>query len=86
MGVVADIADRVCVMYAGRIVETGTVDAVFTILGHPYTRLLLDDPEAHGCPQDPSLSAIEGSVPDVADWPQGCRFSTRCPLADETAR
>ena len=83
MGVVADIADRVCVMYAGRIVETGDVGAIFARPSHPYTRLLLATiPKLTGA-RKTRLNAIEGSVPDVSDWPKGCRFRTRCPLADE---
>nr|WP_245198524.1 ABC transporter ATP-binding protein [Jiella mangrovi] len=83
MGVVADIADRVCVMYAGRIVESGDVASIFAQPSHPYTRLLLATiPKLSGT-RKTRLNAIEGSVPDVSDWPVGCRFRTRCPLADD---
>ncbi|WP_108658743.1 ABC transporter ATP-binding protein [Acuticoccus kandeliae] len=84
MGVVADIADRVCVMYGGRIVETGEVDAIFEAPSHPYTRLLLGTiPRMTGTRKE-ALKVIEGTVPDLSSWPSGCRFRTRCPLADET--
>jgi len=83
MGVVADIADRVCVMYAGRIVETGCVDAIFERPSHPYTRLLLSTiPKLNG-ERKTRLRSIEGSVPDISDWPEGCRFRSRCPLAQD---
>jgi peptide/nickel transport system ATP-binding protein len=84
MGVVADMADRVLVMYAGRIVEAAPVEALFASPRHPYTWLLLrslprldHDPKAR-------LSVIEGTVPAAGAWPAGCRFAPRCPLA--TAR
>jgi peptide/nickel transport system ATP-binding protein len=82
MGVVADIADRMMVMYAGRIVESGTVDDVFARPSHPYTRLLLATvPRLEGT-RKTRLRTIEGVVPDVSDWPSGCRFRARCPLVD----
>jgi peptide/nickel transport system ATP-binding protein len=83
MGVVADIADRVCVMYAGRIVETGRIDAIFERPSHPYTRLLLSTIPKLSDVRKTRLRSIEGSVPDVSDWPEGCRFRSRCPLAQE---
>ncbi|RAI02033.1 peptide ABC transporter ATP-binding protein [Acuticoccus sediminis] len=83
MGVVADIADRVCVMYGGRIVETAPVEELFARPSHPYTRLLLSTiPRLTGARKEP-LRTIEGTVPDVSQWPTGCRFRTRCPLADD---
>jgi oligopeptide/dipeptide ABC transporter ATP-binding protein len=82
MGVVADIADRVAVMYAGRIAETGPTSAVFAHPRHPYTSLLLaaiprlaDEPKSR-------LAVIEGSVPQPAEYGPGCRFASRCPYAD----
>jgi len=83
MGVVADIADRVCVMYGGRIVETGEVHEIFARPSHPYTRLLLGTiPKLTG-DRKRELRSIEGTVPDVNEWPDGCRFRTRCPLAED---
>jgi peptide/nickel transport system ATP-binding protein len=85
MGVVADMADRVAVMYAGRIVEEGDVFDLFRRQHHPYTRLLLNSlPALTGARE--RLSTIEGSVPDFHDWPSGCRFHPRCPLADAQCR
>ncbi|MBC8790258.1 MAG: peptide ABC transporter ATP-binding protein [Tagaea sp. CACIAM 22H2] len=82
MGVVADLADDVCVMYGGRIVESGPVDAIFAAPRHPYTRLLLATiPKLDGA-RKTALRTIEGMVPSAGAWPDGCRFRTRCPLAD----
>ncbi|MEO9337539.1 ABC transporter ATP-binding protein [Mesorhizobium sp. SB112] len=83
MGVVADMADRVAVMYAGRVIEEAPVDAIFARQEHPYTRLLLSTiPRLDGQPKT-LLPTIEGMVPDIGQWPVGCRFNPRCPLADE---
>ncbi|BCB18931.1 ABC transporter ATP-binding protein [Bosea sp. ANAM02] len=83
MGVVADLADDVCVMYGGRIVESGPVEAIFAAPSHPYTRLLLGTiPKLDGA-RKTVLRTIEGMVPPAGAWPEGCRFRTRCPLADE---
>jgi peptide/nickel transport system ATP-binding protein len=84
MGVVADVADRMAVMYAGNVVEDGSVDAIFEEQKHPYTRLLLSTiPKLDGSDAKSFLPTIEGTVPDIGAWPEGCRFSTRCPLADD---
>ncbi|TYR31582.1 ABC transporter ATP-binding protein [Mesorhizobium microcysteis] len=83
MGVVADMADRVAVMYAGRVIEQAPVDAIFARQEHPYTRLLLSTiPRLDGRPKS-LLPSIEGVVPDIGSWPVGCRFNPRCPLADQ---
>jgi peptide/nickel transport system ATP-binding protein len=83
MGVVADMADRMCVMYAGRVVEEGDVLALFREPRHPYTRLLLKSlPPIDGA-RRARLSTIEGAVPDLRSWPAGCRFHPRCPLASD---
>jgi len=81
LGVVAENADRVGVMYAGRIVEEAPVDALFRAPEHPYTRGLLGampgaNPRVRG---DRHLPTLAGSVPDPADPPSGCRFHPRCP-------
>jgi oligopeptide/dipeptide ABC transporter ATP-binding protein len=82
MGVVADMADRVAVMYAGRIVESGPADAIFADPRHPYTRLLLRSvPRLDDAPKG-EMTVIAGSVPAQGDWPPGCRFAPRCPLAE----
>jgi peptide/nickel transport system ATP-binding protein len=76
-GVVASMADRVAVMYAGRIVEQGTVADVLHAPAHPYTRgLLAAIPRASGYRR---LQAIEGTMPVPGAWPPGCAFEPRCP-------
>jgi oligopeptide/dipeptide ABC transporter ATP-binding protein len=77
LGIVAETADRVAVMYAGRIVETGPVRAIFRAPGHPYTRGLLESIPG-GAPGQ-RLRAIEGSVPLIGRLPPGCAFNPRCP-------
>jgi peptide/nickel transport system ATP-binding protein len=77
LGVVAETADRVAVMYAGRIVETGPVRAIFTTPAHPYTRGLLAS--IPGGRPGQRLQAIDGSVPLLGDLPPGCAFNPRCP-------
>ena len=85
MGVVADIADRVAVMYAGRIAETGRTDAIFAAPRHPYTSLLLAAlPRLNDIPKS-RLAVIEGQVPTPAQFPPGCRFASRCPAWTITA-
>jgi oligopeptide/dipeptide ABC transporter ATP-binding protein len=77
LGVVAETADRVAVMYAGRIVEQAPVRAIFHEPTHPYTRGLLASIPG-GLPGQP-LRAIDGTVPLLGQLPQGCAFSPRCP-------
>ena len=76
LGVVAQMADRVAVMYAGRIVEEASVRRLFTSPAHPYTRGLLASMPGTGTAR--RLSAIDGSVPDLAALPPGCAFEPRC--------
>jgi oligopeptide/dipeptide ABC transporter ATP-binding protein len=86
MGVVADIADRVAVMYAGRIAETGPTEAIFASPRHPYTALLLAAlPRLNDIPKS-RLAVIEGQVPTPAQFASGCRFASRCPRADDHCR
>ena len=77
LGVIAGTADRVAVMYAGRIVETGPVREIFSRPGHPYTRGLLAS--MPGGRPGQRLRAIDGSVPLLGDLPSGCAFNPRCP-------
>ena len=86
LNVVRHIADRVMVMYLGKLVEEGTVAEIFERPLHPYTRALLSaNPKI-----DPSLrgkrTLLEGDVPSPADPPSGCSFHTRCPLAESVCR
>jgi peptide/nickel transport system ATP-binding protein len=86
MGVVADIADRVAVMYAGRIAETGSTDRVFAAPRHPYTSLLLAAlPRLTDVPKS-ALAVIPGQVPPPGQFPDACRFADRCPLASGRCR
>lgn len=80
LATVAEICDRVMVMYAGRIVESGTVREVFRKPNHPYTRALLSGllPLVGEPPAE--LDALPGQPPRPEDWPSGCRFHPRCPL------
>ncbi|GGF10005.1 ABC transporter ATP-binding protein [Aliidongia dinghuensis] len=84
LGVVAEIADRVAVMYAGRVVEEGDVHAVFARPRHPYTRALLASMPVMGSRD--RLAAIPGQVPSAANLPEGCAFAPRCPLATDACR
>jgi len=82
LGVIAEICDRVAVMYAGKIVEYTDVKTLFASPKHPYTWGLMNsiprmDKEVE------RLTAIPGIVPSSLDFPEGCKYNTRCPLADE---
>ena len=83
MGVVAELADRVCVMYGGRVVEQGLVGSIFAAPRHPYTRMLLRTIPRMDEPPKEELFAIKGNVPSPRDWPDGCRFRTRCDRATD---
>jgi oligopeptide transport system ATP-binding protein len=83
LGVVAGLADRVAVMYAGRIVEIATTDDLFATPRHPYTAALLAAvPRLHGAAQV-RLAGIPGDPPQPADRPPGCAFAARCEFADD---
>jgi peptide/nickel transport system ATP-binding protein len=86
LSVIAGFADRVAVMYAGRIVETGTVDEVFYSPRMPYTMGLLGAIPRADDPGDRPLVPIEGTPPSLQDLPPGCPFAPRCPLVFETCR
>jgi peptide/nickel transport system ATP-binding protein len=79
LGVVADVADRIAVMYAGRIVEQGTLDDIFYDPQHPYTWGLLGSITRIDKPRPERLPAIPGLPPSLADRPEGCHFRPRCP-------
>lgn len=78
LGVIAEISDRVVVMYSGQVVETGTVYEIFDQHRHPYTRGLLGSIPDLDTPSKSRLKTIEGMVPDFAKLPMGCRFQNRC--------
>jgi peptide/nickel transport system ATP-binding protein len=85
LGVVAELADDVAVMYAGRVVEQAAVRTLFDEPQHPYTIGLLGSmPRLHG--DAARLTAIEGQVPDPLRRPAGCSFAERCPFADAACR
>ena len=79
LGVVADIADRVLVMYAGRIVEAGEKNAIFYDPQHPYTWALLGSIARVDRPKPRRLTAIRGQPPSLLRLPEGCSFGPRCP-------
>ena len=79
LGVVAGLADRVAVMYAGKIVECGSTTSMFRGHRHPYTRALLDAIPRLDGPVGKRLRAIPGAPPDLGALPDGCRFHARCP-------
>jgi oligopeptide/dipeptide ABC transporter ATP-binding protein len=81
LGIVAKLAHRVAVMYAGEIVETGTVAEIFETPKHPYTQALLAS--VHDAPRGQKLFAIPGSPPALTDLPAGCAFSARCNYAEQ---
>jgi len=83
LAVVAEVADRVVVMYAGRVVEEASVSSLFNSPGHPYTRGLIDSvprfSPSRGMKGKKKLKGIEGMVPDLLHLPSGCSFHPRCP-------
>ena len=91
MGVVAENADRVVVMYAGRKVEEASAEDLFERAGHPYTKGLLGslpklDDAAYTDTRRPRLNEIKGMVPSLANLPQGCTFAPRCGFASDECR
>ncbi|MGW5233470.1 ABC transporter ATP-binding protein [Streptomyces nodosus] len=85
LGVVADVADRIAVMYAGRIVESAPVHDLYKAPAHPYTRALLDSiPRLDQKGRE--LHAIKGLPPNLMNIPPGCAFHPRCPMARDVCR
>lgn len=85
MGVVAQACDRVVVLYAGRVAETGSVERIFAAPRHPYTKSLIGCIPVEGLPPG-GLKGIDGVVPSVANYPTGCRFHPRCSLAQNRCK
>lgn len=83
LGVVANFADRVVVMYAGKVVEEGSVQDVIAHPQHPYTKGLIHSIPRLTQPRDEALHVIPGNIPDLKDMPKGCRFAPRCSLSCE---
>ena len=81
LGVVAEICDKVCVMYAGKMVEQGPVDDIFYSPGHPYTEGLLRSMPRVDADSHERLIPIEGTPVDMLNPPEGCPFAPRCPYA-----
>ena len=86
LGVVGDITDRVLVMYAGRVVESGPTVDLFDRRAHPYTRGLFGALPAPGRPRGEALFAIPGAVPDPWSPISGCAFADRCHLVEPACR
>lgn len=80
LGVIAQTCDRVLVMYAGRVVEEGPVDAILGSPAHPYTRALIEA-MPQGVGRNARLRAIPGAPPDLTELPEGCAFAPRCGFA-----
>ena len=86
LGVIADVADRVTVMYAGKKVEEAPVDDLFSDSRHPYTRGLIGATPKPGDERRHRLVEIPGVVPSLAELPTGCAFANRCPAAFDRCR
>ena len=86
LAVIAELCDRVLVMYAGIIVEQGGIDVITARPAHPYTRALLRSSLDMRTPLDLALPVLDGTVPGPADPTPGCRFAARCPSADDRCR
>jgi len=85
LAVVAGLADKICVMYGGRIVEQGAIDDVLDHPVHPYTRGLLGSVPGHNT-RGQRLYQIPGMAPSLLNLPEGCAFQARCPKADEACK
>lgn len=81
MGIVADMADDIAVMYMGKIVEFGTKEQIFLSPSHPYTKALLKSVPVLGAGDNARLEPIRGTTPDPSEMPEGCAFEPRCDFA-----
>lgn len=83
LGVIANLSDNVVVMYAGKVAEKGTTADIFRAPSHPYTQGLLNSIPRFSHERKSRLKSIEGMVPSISDYPEGCRFRNRCEFAFE---
>ena len=83
LAVVRHVSDRVVVVYLGKVMEDGPTEQVFSDPRHPYTRALMAAAPKFGVKKEPGKSALTGEPPSAMDLPSGCRFRTRCPLAQD---
>lgn len=83
LGVIAELCDEVVVMYAGRVAERGPVKEIFKNPKHAYTKGLLSSIPRLESESKTKLDIIEGMVPSIFDFPEGCRFANRCPYAED---
>ena len=86
MGVVAEVADRILVMYAGTVVEVGPAQALMDHPAHPYTSVLLASAMMAEAEPQTELVVVPGGTPPLGAMPSGCRFNPRCPLATDRCR
>jgi oligopeptide/dipeptide ABC transporter ATP-binding protein len=86
LGIVREIADRIIVMYAGTIVEEGTVDEVFNKPLHPYTKGLIQSLPEFNIEHNKKIQPIRGSIPNMNNLPSGCYFHPRCEFATENCK
>jgi peptide/nickel transport system ATP-binding protein len=86
LGVMAENVRRMMVMYGGTVVESGTTEQVFSRMGHPYTQGLFRARPRLGAGKGTRLTTIAGTVPELADLPDGCTFADRCPLVIDRCR
>jgi len=86
LGVVAEMADDVIIMYAGKVIEQGSVEEIYSRAAHPYTQGLMRAIPSLDCERKTPLSTIEGTVPGLRNLPSGCRFHPRCPHTEPLCR
>ena len=86
MGIAAEVADRIIVMYAGEIVEQAETSQLFKVPHHPYTHGLLQSVATMDSDRSKRLFSIKGTIPSLSDLPEGCLFHPRCPFATDYCR
>jgi len=86
LGVIAEMADEVAVMYASKVVEQAPINDLYTYRSHPYTHGLFDSRPMPGMSRDKELYTIKGMVPSPLNFPPGCKFNPRCPYTQDRCR